>query len=439
MKEYQGEKAIISLTSWKERINTVSKTLFSLIKQCPGFHIILVLSEEEFPQKEKELPEDLMLFVNNNLIELLWTTVNRSIYKITKEKYKNEMVIVINSDKIILDNSIQKIYENLKNKKRKIQRKILCADVNDEENNGFGLFKHLFENYKENVDVRYITNNIDILKKYPRNAFSWKYKSKLIKWCDTICYSYENFADISKFEKTKIFLQHGITWAKSDKYIKYILNDSTYSTCTTLKELEYFNSLNTNCKNLLTGMAIYDYDFEQNKNENNIVIMFTHRSNGKMPWVQKFLDSNYLKYIAKQLNYKIYFFKHHHSDIKNLKFNVPNYINYSSLSELGNLIRKSKFLITDFSSIAFKAAYLKKSVYYYQPDYDAYSKDPNKPKGWYDWKNDSLGFRSENSDILFKKIINEINNKFKNEYRNDFFLYKDNKNCERICKRILGI
>jgi hypothetical protein len=59
-KKYNGEKAIISLTSWKARINTVSKTLCSLIKQCPGFHIVLVLSEEEFPQKEKELPENLM-------------------------------------------------------------------------------------------------------------------------------------------------------------------------------------------------------------------------------------------------------------------------------------------------------------------------------------------------------------------------------------------
>lgn len=170
-KKYNNEKAIISLTSWKTRINTVSKTLFSLIKQCPGFHIVLCLSEEEFPTKELELPEDLMLFVNLNHIELLWTNVNCSIYKITKEKYKNEIVIVINSDKIILDNSIQKIYENLKNQKRKITRRILCADVGDEENNGFGLFKHLFENYKENVDVIYITNNIDILKNIQEMLF----------------------------------------------------------------------------------------------------------------------------------------------------------------------------------------------------------------------------------------------------------------------------
>ena len=76
MKKYNEEKAIISLTSWSARINTVSKTIFSLLKMCPEFHIVLVLSEEEFPKKEKELPENLMLIVNSDLIELLWVFKN---------------------------------------------------------------------------------------------------------------------------------------------------------------------------------------------------------------------------------------------------------------------------------------------------------------------------------------------------------------------------
>ena len=62
-KKYNGEKAIISLTSWEKRIATCPKTIFSLIQQCPGFHIVLVLSEEEFPKMCEELPENLMLFV----------------------------------------------------------------------------------------------------------------------------------------------------------------------------------------------------------------------------------------------------------------------------------------------------------------------------------------------------------------------------------------
>lgn len=70
-KKYNSERAIISLTSWTARINTVSKTLYSLLKQCTGFHIVLVLSEEEFPKMMDELPENLKLFVDNELIEVL--------------------------------------------------------------------------------------------------------------------------------------------------------------------------------------------------------------------------------------------------------------------------------------------------------------------------------------------------------------------------------
>ena len=111
-KKYNNEKAIISLTSWKARINTVSKTLFSLIKQCPGFHIVLVLSEEEFPQKEKELPDDLMVFVENELIELLWVYKNyRSFKKIFPviDKYRNSYFLFTVDD----DKYYQKTYWNL--------------------------------------------------------------------------------------------------------------------------------------------------------------------------------------------------------------------------------------------------------------------------------------------------------------------------------------
>ena len=115
-KKYNNEKAIISLTSWKARINTVSKTLFSLIKQCPGFHIVLVLSEEEFPQKEKELPENLMVFVENELIELLWVWKNYKSFKkvlFTMDKYRDVPVISADDDCIYTCNYAQELYDNL--------------------------------------------------------------------------------------------------------------------------------------------------------------------------------------------------------------------------------------------------------------------------------------------------------------------------------------
>ena len=92
-KQYNGEKAVISLTSWKARIDTVSKTLFSLIKQCPGFHVVLVLSEDEFKKGVDELPNSLKLFIKNNLIEILWVKKNFKSFKkiiFTMDKYNKK-------------------------------------------------------------------------------------------------------------------------------------------------------------------------------------------------------------------------------------------------------------------------------------------------------------------------------------------------------------
>lgn len=114
MKQYNGEKAIISLTSWKARINTVGKTLYSLLKMCPGFHIVLVLSEEEFPKKEEELPEELMLFVDNDLIEILWVYKNYKAFKkvlFTMDKYRDVPVISADDDCIYIINYAQELYD----------------------------------------------------------------------------------------------------------------------------------------------------------------------------------------------------------------------------------------------------------------------------------------------------------------------------------------
>jgi hypothetical protein len=119
-KKYANEKAIISLTSWKARINTVSKTLYSLLKQCPGFHIVLVLSEEEFPKMMDELPENLKLFVDNELIEVLWVYKNYKSFKkvlFTMDKYRDVPVISADDDCIYTGNYAELLYKTwLKNK-----------------------------------------------------------------------------------------------------------------------------------------------------------------------------------------------------------------------------------------------------------------------------------------------------------------------------------
>lgn len=114
MKQYNNEPAIISLTSWLGRINTVSKTIFSLIKNCPGFHIVLVLDTEEFPNKYNDLPHDLNLFINANLIEVLWVSHDYGAFKkivFTMDKYKSLPIISADDDCIYKCNYAKELYD----------------------------------------------------------------------------------------------------------------------------------------------------------------------------------------------------------------------------------------------------------------------------------------------------------------------------------------
>lgn len=125
MKEYQAEKAIISLTSWKARINTVGKTIFNLYKMCPGFHIVLCLYEGEFPNRENDLPLDLSLLVQNNKLELLWCKENlrpHLKYYYTMLKYKDTPIITVDDDGLYSKESI----EALMNLYKKNKKSVIC-------------------------------------------------------------------------------------------------------------------------------------------------------------------------------------------------------------------------------------------------------------------------------------------------------------------------
>ena len=169
-KTYNNEKGIISLTSWKARINTVSKTIFSLIKQCPGFHIVLVLSEEEFPNKESELPDDLMLFVNSNLIEIFWIYQNYKAFKkilFTLDKYRDVPVISADDDCIYTCNYAEQLYKEWERNKNSIIRFPKFAKRNNYVAGPYTLyptynyFRKYFEGMMEQLSPKLIKLSFD--------------------------------------------------------------------------------------------------------------------------------------------------------------------------------------------------------------------------------------------------------------------------------------
>lgn len=105
---------IVSLTSWKARINYVSRTIFSIIKNCEPLKIVLCLAETEFPNKESELPEDLLVLINNELVEILWVKENTFCFKkilYTLDKYKEYPIVSADDDCIYHENYVKILYD----------------------------------------------------------------------------------------------------------------------------------------------------------------------------------------------------------------------------------------------------------------------------------------------------------------------------------------
>lgn len=110
----RGKKAVIALTTWKKRINTVGLTIFNLMCMCGSeFHIVLTLAEEEFPRKERELPWDLTLMNRAGVFEILWCKKNYRSFKkwlFCSARYPTVPIISADDDCIYTCNYAAELY-----------------------------------------------------------------------------------------------------------------------------------------------------------------------------------------------------------------------------------------------------------------------------------------------------------------------------------------
>lgn len=106
---------IVALTSWRGRIyeNGFSRVLYRLVnEQITNFKykVVLSLSEEEFPNKEGDLPEFVNLFAESDNFEILWSYRNTKALKNyfpVKRKYRDIPIIVIGDDTIYSKNLVE--------------------------------------------------------------------------------------------------------------------------------------------------------------------------------------------------------------------------------------------------------------------------------------------------------------------------------------------
>ena len=245
----------------------------------------------------------------------------------------------------------------------------------------------------------------------------------------------------------KYFLQHGVTKDNISRWLRKF--DKDLSLIVTVSDMERQSFLVKDYNyspEIIQTLGFPRFDKLESKNlKKQILIMPSWRENiQKNEFVLK--NSKYFKGLnnllnneelidyAKDKGYKI-IFKPHPNLFKFIDlFDLDENIIVDDEKTYHELFNESELLITDYSSVAFDFAYLKKPVIYYQ-----YSDDYNfdLSESYFDYE--SMGFgeviKGENELIILIKDYLANNCKMKDVYTkrvDDFYKFTDKNNCKRV-------
>ncbi|MBS3202809.1 CDP-glycerol glycerophosphotransferase family protein [Turicibacter bilis] len=343
----------------------------------------------------------------------------------------------------------------------------------DARDNGYWFYKYMRINY-QNKNVFYIisqdspdfekVNKLGNIIRYNsiQHGIAYFSAQKLISTHPYFCRpewkgigSFEN-RGVLKVKGKRIFLQHGITKDYIPGLTQNQLNADLFI-CGAKPEYEYIKECYgySEEKVKYTGFARFDNLFESRSVgiNNMILLMPTWRHYmRRFESIEDFQKSEYFQrynefinnkdfiQMLDKYNYYLVFYPH---------FEVQKWVNcFSSISDkiiiakmgdfdVQKLLIDCDILITDYSSVFFDVAYLKKMIIFYQFDYEEY-RDKHYEEGYFDYRN-SFGPVVESGKALLDVIEYSIINGNAEKYLKNissFFEYDDNDNCRRIYEAI---
>lgn len=363
---------------------------------------------------------------------------------------------------------------------------LICERGTEARDNGYWMFKYIREKHPEQK-IYYIIdskNQMDYKKVKAlgeviqfksfehRMAFilSNIYISTHIGYMTNWNYLlYKKLFD-RKNKKKYVFLQHGIIGNSDLSNIlnKQINQIDLFITSTKEERNAILNNYDYGYRSeevVLTGLARFD-NLNNYKVKNQILLMPTWRNYLVNPSYKKeknefekiflkseyyktyksLLDSDKLKKILNKYKMNLVFYPHYEMQ-KYIKFfnnNNPNItIASKNDTDIQDLLKESKVLITDYSSVYFDFAYMKKPEIFYQFDkkdftekqYKEYKKQHN---------NKEFGKVLKTEDEVIEELEKILKNGCKMEEKyiemvEDTFAYIDNNNCKRIYEEIIKL
>lgn len=282
------------------------------------------------------------------------------------------------------------------------------------------------------------------------------------------------FGDEYEYSKKFVFLQHGVThndlsnWFKLKKNLQCIITATQPEYSSIANDNNHYKS--TKKEVVLTGFPRHDALLSNSvESENLILIMPTWRNNiaGKpvgngneravndefnntlyaQSWF-KFLHSQQLKQLVERSNYKVIFAPHANIVPYLDFFSIPSFMDVWSndqANSMQELFKKSKVMITDYSSVAFEMAYLEKAIIYYQFDKETiYSGGHIYEKGYFEYERDGFGAVVEEVEEVNHALLQVLENDGQPlpeylERMQQTFTFKDGRCCERVYDAILDL
>lgn len=350
-------------------------------------------------------------------------------------------------------------------------------DVADD--NAYHLFKHACS-VKDNVEKYFVVSGkskqFDKLSKIGNVVEYGSFKHKLVMLFadkiitthpyDTVLNPFLDETDqrplISGLLNYKVYwLQHGVTKDNiSDWMYKYQKDLSLIVTVSDMESKSFLEEGYGYDVSIIQNLGFPRFDNLEKNDAKQILIIPTWRKNitgnkgifTSSPYfnnLDSFLNSPELLDMIKK-GYKIAF-KPHPELLKFIKendeftderfvdmFDIPDEI-YVALDEsYQDLLNNSSILITDYSSVFFDFAYLKKPVIYYHPDNDSYHYEGS----YFDYETMGFGDIFKSSKDLFEKLNQYVNNNCQMEEKyqkrvDEYFTYTDKNNCKRVYDWIL--
>lgn len=358
---------------------------------------------------------------------------------------------------------------------------LICERRNEARENGYWFFKYMCENHPEIESIYAIdedSTDYGKVKKLGKVVRFGSFKHWLYYWAAdknlssqkegkpnaALCYILEVYLGA---RKNRVYLKHGII----HNYQRWIFKDISkinLMICGAARERDYMNKEfgYSSDELALTGLSRYDNLMAPHVVKRQILIMPTMRE-----WLRavssetdiyeqsrdvsqseyvvtynKLINNKALFEVLEKNDVELVFYPHNgmqkyfemfKSDCK--KITIADNRHY----DVQALLMESAMLVTDYSSIHFDFAYMKKPLVYYQFDFDKYRKGQYQ-QGYFYYDKDGFGPVVYNEDDLVSEISRMVTNNFIMDESyitkvDGFFAFTDNNNCERIYSAIMNM